>query len=75
MPTGPEYLQSAHDLEKKAEDEQLIGQAQLDIARAQLHATFALIESVSDDDGDDDNDDGDDDNDDGDNDQSAAPTA
>jgi hypothetical protein len=46
MPTGPEHLQSAHELEKKAEDEQLIGQAHLDIARAQLHATYALIESV-----------------------------
>jgi hypothetical protein len=54
MPTGPEYLKSAHELEKKAEDEQLIGQAHLDIARAQLHATYALIESVSDD-GNDDN--------------------
>lgn len=78
MPTGPEYLQSAHDLEKKAEDEQLIGQAQLDIARAQLHATFALIESVSDDDNDNDDDDGDgdgDNDDDGDKHQSAAPTA
>lgn len=51
MPTGPEYLQSAHELEKKADDEQLIGQAHLDIARAQLHATYALIETVEEKDG------------------------
>lgn len=69
MPTGPEYLQSAHELEKKAEDEQLLGQAHLDIARAQLHATYALIESVSE------NDDGDDHDDDRENHESAAPHA
>lgn len=67
MPTGPEYLKSAHELEKKAEDEQLIGQAHLDIARAQLHATYALIESVSEDG------DGDGRNDASDNHESAAP--
>jgi hypothetical protein len=71
MPTGPEYLQSAHELEKKAEDEQLLGQAHLDIARAQLHATYALIESVSEDSAGDD----DDRDDDSENHESAAPQA
>lgn len=47
MPSGPEYLQSAHDLENEAEGEQLIAQAHLDIARAQLHATYALIDTVA----------------------------
>ncbi len=47
MPTGPEYLKSARDLEKVAEGEQSIGEAQLGIARAQLHATYALIETVA----------------------------
>jgi hypothetical protein len=47
VPTGPEYLESAHELEDKADNEQLIGQAHLDIARAQLHATYALIETVA----------------------------
>jgi hypothetical protein len=70
MPTGPEYLQSAHDLEKQAADEQLIGQAHLDIARAQLHATYALIETVADAKDDDDDDD---DNDDDDGDKDADP--
>ena len=47
MPTGPEYLKSARDLEKVAEGEQSIGEAQLGLARAQLHATYALIETVA----------------------------
>lgn len=48
MPTGPEYLKSARELEKVAEGEQSIGEAQLGLARAQLHATYALIETVAD---------------------------